>query len=220
MLAMLISMSVNAAPKAITGNVRVIDGDTLEHVQTGEKIRLKGIDAPESDQLCTNTSGHQIACGLDSTAILTQLIGQGTVYCEQQDIDAYQRWIATCWNEQQIQINAYMVQKGYALAFRKYDTTYVSLERHARKLQLGLWQFSFISPWEHRAQERKAQLASAARPVDQSCVIKGNISRDGRKLYHLPNTRHYEITSIRIEQGERYFCSEKEALDNGWQKAR
>ena len=34
----------------VTGPARVIDGDTLE-VQ-GERIRLDGIDAPESRQLC------------------------------------------------------------------------------------------------------------------------------------------------------------------------
>ncbi len=34
----------------ITGKPRVIDGDTLEIA--GERIRLHGVDAPESEQTC------------------------------------------------------------------------------------------------------------------------------------------------------------------------
>ena len=53
----------------------------------------------------------------------------------------------------------------------------------------------------------------------QSCNIKGNISIDtGNKLYHLPGMKDYEITIIsRI--GERWFCTESEAIASGWKKA-
>ncbi len=58
---------------------------------------------------------------------------------------------------------------------------------------------------------------SAAKP---GCIIKGNISvATGKKLYHLPGMRNYEVTIIDLAKGERWFCSEAEAQANGWIKA-
>lgn len=52
------------------------------------------------------------------------------------------------------------------------------------------------------------------------CVIKGNISQNnGKRLYHVPGMEDYDITSIRPEYGERYFCSEAEAQAAGWVRA-
>src|SRR3972149_85651 len=51
------------------------------------------------------------------------------------------------------------------------------------------------------------------------CSIKGNISMEGEKIYHLPGMSFYEKTKISSEYGERWFCSEEEALANGWRKA-
>lgn len=53
-----------AAPahaERIIGDARVVDGDTLE--VSGTRIRLFGIDAPESKQQCANASKQQYACG-------------------------------------------------------------------------------------------------------------------------------------------------------------
>jgi hypothetical protein len=53
-----------------------------------------------------------------------------------------------------------------------------------------------------------------------SCNIKGNISIDTqKKLYHLPGMKDYQITAISPEKGERWFCTESEAIANGWKKA-
>jgi cold shock CspA family protein len=52
------------------------------------------------------------------------------------------------------------------------------------------------------------------------CVIKGNISIEtGNKLYHLPSMEDYESTVIDPAMGERWFCSESEAIANGWRRA-
>ncbi len=60
-------------------------------------------------------------------------------------------------------------------------------------------------------------ITSVAKP---GCVIKGNISvATGKKLYHLPGMRNYEATIIDPTKGERWFCSEAEAIANGWIKA-
>ena len=52
------------------------------------------------------------------------------------------------------------------------------------------------------------------------CSIKGNISLEtGNKVYHVPGAEDYESTVIDRSKGERWFCTESEALANGWHKA-
>lgn len=52
------------------------------------------------------------------------------------------------------------------------------------------------------------------------CVIKGNISKSGERIYHVPGQRYYDVTVISPERGERWFCSEAEARRAGWRKAK
>ncbi len=60
-------------------------------------------------------------------------------------------------------------------------------------------------------------ITSIAKP---GCTIKGNISiNTGNKLYHLPGMEDYESTVINSGSGERWFCTESEAIANGWRKA-
>ena len=52
------------------------------------------------------------------------------------------------------------------------------------------------------------------------CEIKGGISLDsGEKIYHLPGQESYKDRVIRPQYGERWFCTELDAIANGWQKA-
>ncbi len=56
--------------------------------------------------------------------------------------------------------------------------------------------------------------------VTQVCSIKGNISiSSGNKLYHLPGMEDYATTNIEAIHGERWFCTEAEAISEGWRKA-
>ena len=52
------------------------------------------------------------------------------------------------------------------------------------------------------------------------CVIKGNISSSGERIYHVPGQRYYDKTLINEHQGERWFCTEQEAMAAGWRKAK
>jgi len=52
------------------------------------------------------------------------------------------------------------------------------------------------------------------------CDVKGNISfNSGEKIYHIPGPNFYYDTKISPEYGERWFCTEQEAIANGWRKA-
>jgi len=52
------------------------------------------------------------------------------------------------------------------------------------------------------------------------CNIKGNIAFDsGEKIYHIPGGEYYSDTIINTSYGERWFCTEAEAIANGWRKS-
>ena len=57
--------------KEISGNAQIIDGDTIKI--NSKKIRLHGIDAPETKQKCTKDS-KKWNCGLESTRFLKNLV--------------------------------------------------------------------------------------------------------------------------------------------------
>lgn len=62
---------------------------------------------------------------------------------------------------------------------------------------------------------RRWQEAGSKAPGN--CPIKGNINREGKRIYHTPwGDRFYERTRINEKKGERWFCSEKEALEAGF----
>ncbi len=64
-------------------------------------------------------------------------------------------------------------------------------------------------------------LVSRAADGHGGCLIKGNISiNTGEHIYHVPGQMFYEQTVISPQYGERWFCSEAEAIAAGWRKAR
>ena len=54
----------------------------------------------------------------------------------------------------------------------------------------------------------------------QDCNIKGNVSTQGKRIYHMPGQRYYDETSISSSHGERWFCSEAEARAAGWRRSK
>ncbi|MYE10509.1 MAG: hypothetical protein F4X99_02370 [Gammaproteobacteria bacterium] len=63
--------------------------------------------------------------------------------------------------------------------------------------------------------------SDARLPVgDLACVIKGNVSSSGERVYHVPGQRYCDATRISARKGERWFCSEAEARRAGWRRAR
>jgi endonuclease YncB( thermonuclease family) len=139
-----------AAHADVGGRASVIDGDTLE--VHGERVRLFGIDAPESRQLCT-VAGQPYRCGQQAALALADYLAQRTVRSEERDRDRYGRIVAVCFvGEEDVQ--AWLVEQGWALAFRRYSTDYVGEEDAARAARRGIWRGTFEAPWEWRAARR------------------------------------------------------------------
>ena len=202
---------IGCAP-AEAAPIRVIDGDTI--VFHGEKLRLEGIDAPELGQRCSDAAGKKWACGQETKARLAALTSLGKVTCSGNSHDAYGRRIATCFVSGR-NINADLVRSGHALAFRRYSLRYDAEELDARLARRGVWSGNFEMPWDYRA--RRWQVARQQAP--DGCPIKGNISVNGR-IYHAPWSPHYSRTRINEAAGERWFCSEAEAIAAGWRAPR
>ena len=76
---LLLPLLGSADTTIIGGAARVIDADTLE--VKGERVRLQGIDAPETRQMCERASGILYPCGLAATRALHERIGDGNVSC-------------------------------------------------------------------------------------------------------------------------------------------
>jgi endonuclease YncB( thermonuclease family) len=132
--------------QTITGQASVIDGDTIEiH---GTRIRLHGIDAPESGQACT-TQGKTYRCGQQAAFALADKIKGGAVECRKKDLDQYGRIVARC-SVRDEDINGWMVAQGWALAYRQYSMDYVGQEARAKNLKLGIWQGEFEVPSDWR----------------------------------------------------------------------
>jgi endonuclease YncB( thermonuclease family) len=124
---------------------RVVDGDTLAIGAT--KVRLEGIDAPETDQVCLNAGGLRWTCGIHARDQLAAHIAGRDIKCSSHGVDAYRRTLATCHLAGE-DVNAWMVQQGWALAYVKYSSAYLLLhvEEDAQANQRGLWKGAFIPP--------------------------------------------------------------------------
>lgn len=193
---------------AATEQVRVIDGDTLSIGAV--TYRLHGIDAPEVGQRCSLPSGKSWQCGRAALDRLEALVAGKHVTCSSREQDGYGRTIGVCYAGS-TEINQQLVLDGLAWAFRKYSTDYVAEEDRARSARLGVWQAATDPAWIYR----EKRWADGASKAPDGCPIKGNISRNGR-IYHAPWSPWYTRTKVSPNKGERWFCSEAEAVKAGW----
>ena len=212
-LAAILTLLPAVALADITGTASVIDGDTIEiH---GQRIRLFGIDAPESGQTCLR-DGQPWRCGQQAGLALAEKIGRASVRCEERDRDRYGRIVAVCFT-QGVDLNRWLVANGLAMAYRRFSLAYVDEEGAAQASRLGIWRGEFVPPWEWRGGKR---LVAQDIPKPMDCPIKGNISSKSERIYHVPGGQYYDRTKIDTLKGERWFCSEEEAQAAGWRRAR
>ena len=215
LVAVALAGCTNVEAQELTGRASIIDGDTIEIA--GERIRIWGVDAPESGQTCVR-GGQEWRCGQRSALALSSWIGPRALACMEQDRDRYDRSVANCSVGSQ-DVGEWLVRQGWAIEYTQYsDGRYQVAEQAARGAGLGVHAGSFTPPWEWRRQQPPAPAPQSAPSTD--CQIKGNISRDGDRIYHQPGMRSYANTRINEADGERWFCSEEEARAAGWRAPR
>lgn len=148
------------APPA-RGVAIVNDGDSI--TLSGQRVRLRGIDAPEYSQTCSR-GGKQYACGREARASLQALISSRAVICEGGEMDRYGRLLGEC-RTGQTDLNAAQVAAGWAISFGGYQ----SEETEAKRKKLGLWSGEFDRPGDWRATH-----GHATEPSHDFLTVLGN----------------------------------------------
>jgi len=217
--------AVLTAQQAFSGVGRAKDGDSL--TVGGREVRLYGIDAPEWAQTCKEDC-REWACGKVAAEELSTLVTGKDVSCVAVDTDQYHRTVAQCTVDG-TDVNRAMVARGFAVAYRRYSSAYVSAEESARVNRRGLWAGAFELPSLYRVDERgsartehvprRARVhVSSPREAfvarSSGCLIKGNRGSHGW-IYHLPGMPYYDRTNP-----EEWFCTEAQARAAGYRRAR
>lgn len=138
--------------------VSISDGDTFTCLTDRNdqlKVRMAGIDAPESAQPYGNKSKQK----------LSSLIGSEFVKLTVQDKDQYGRYVARVTRLDGVDVNAEMVRAGAAWVYRQYnkDRSMLVYESEAKSRKLGLWSLGpreQTPPWEWRKEKRSGSVFS------------------------------------------------------------
>ncbi len=197
----------------------VVDGDTIDVLINGQELRVRyiGIDTPE-----TVDPRRPVECfGREASDRNRQLVEGRSVGLERDvsETDQYGRLLRYVWVGGEM-VNAVLVEEGYATATAfppdvKYADLFASLQGQAREAGRGLWS-ACATPEPPLEADGPCDFSGSNEPV-----IKGNISvHTGEKIYHVPGGEYYDDTVIDEAKGERWFCTETEAVAAGWRKSK
>lgn len=204
--------------------VKVVDGDTIDVSinSTVKRIRLIGINTPE-----TVDPRKLVECfGVEASNKAKLLLSGKKVILEndssQGEKDKYGRLLRYVFLEDGTNFNLTMIKEGYAYEYTynlpyKYQAEFKKAQKEAETTKAGLWSSTcngkntpvIISPTN----------TIQTNGSSGSCTIKGNINSKREKIYHTIGCGSYNKTMINKSQGERWFCSEEEAVNAGWRKA-
>ncbi len=146
---------------AVYGVTKVINGDTL--LMGGRYLRIYGIDAPESNQTCSDGKGRAYRCGQEAARWLKSWISGHELECHVIKQDSKGNMVATCALGQ-YDIGAALVNAGWAVADPKQSNIYFPYEQQARENGRGLWQGQFYKPWDWREIQSKKPKIKVIKP--------------------------------------------------------
>lgn len=221
----IIEPKVNPAIGKAYEVARVVDGDTIDVSIDGkvERLRLIGINTPE-----TVDPRKPVECfGTEASNKAKTLLSGKKVILEsdssQGERDKYDRLLRYVFLEDGTSFNLLMVKEGYAYEYTydlpyKYQTSFKQAQKEAEVNKAGLWGDTCNgknTPITTNSSSGSTQTDGSSGP----CTIKGNINSKKEKIYHVIGCGSYNKTTIDESAGERWFCSEQEAIDAGWRKA-
>jgi endonuclease YncB( thermonuclease family) len=223
-----------AGAAEIAGVPKIREADQIQIGNT--RIRLGGIDAPSTDQLCLNTDGERWTCGVAARDELIKRFGGKSWTCQTRTVDRRGRTVARCQADGE-DVQKWLTSNGWALAYARMSRDYEADEKTAREAKAGMWQGTFIAPWDWRVRNKKTAVLGTASPPDHAnaillasasgsvapspdCTIKGNVNRSGECIYHRPTSRWYAKIEMRISKGTRWFCSVADAEAAGCRETR
>lgn len=119
-------------------------------------VWLKGIDAPDPNQTCLTASNIEWDCGSTAASVLADLISSGPITCDGQANATGDMIFAICRDNEGTNLNAWLVEFGWAVVKGNEETELGELEAIARREQRGIWATRFEMPWDWR-QERESE---------------------------------------------------------------
>lgn len=191
---------VRIVASAIVGQVvGVTDGDTVTVLDANNeqhKIRIEGIDAPESRQ----------AYGTRAKQALSDKVFGKRIHVVWKERDRYKRILGWVYVGDRL-INKELLQEGWAWHYKQYskDPDLANAEETARNSGKGLWADPHpIAPWEFRRNPAASppvvrNLEPPALPQTQAATVY--VTRTGSK-YHIDGCRHLSKSKIPISLGE------------------
>lgn len=199
--------------------VGVADGDTitvLDATKTQHRVRLNGIDAPETGQPFSTVSKQH----------LSDLVFGQAVTVVGSKRDRYGRLVGTVIVGT-TNANLEQLRAGFAWYYREYASDvapenrpiYEAAEANARAGRVGLWRDPApVAPWAHRNPSAVSPTAGVPRGLVSAPVAGGRvIGNRNSHIYHVPGCRSYNDVA---ERNRIYFSSEAEAQAAGFRKAR
>ena len=216
--------------------ISVVDGDTIKINYNGNttSVRLIGVNTPETVDPRTT-----VECfGTEASNYLKEMLEGTKVSLEidntQTDRDKYDRLLRYVYLDGKdvgldIITNGYGYEYTYDVPYSK-QTDYKAAQKTAENNKKGLWADGVCVESQSESSNDSQQTTTSPTPSTtatptntnnaDNCVIKGNISYSGERIYHVPGQQYYDETKIDTSAGERWFCSEEEALAAGWRKSK
>ena len=205
--------------------VKVVDGDTIDVSINGtvERIRLIGINTPE-----TVDPRKSVECfGVEASNKAKSLLSGKKVILEsdisQGERDKYERLLRYVFFEDGTSFNLLMIKEGYAYEYTydtpyKYQAEYRTAQKEAETNKSGLWG-NVCNGETTQPVVTSPMTTTQTGGGSDTCTIKGNIGSGGEKIFHVIGCGSYNKTIIDESKGEKWFCSEQEAISAGWRKA-
>jgi len=203
--------------------VRIIDGDTFE-IEGGQKVRMIGIDTPESvhpDKLKNTEFG-------EAASNYTKKLLEGKNVSLVKDVsetDKYGRLLRYVYLEDGTFVNELLVREGYAKVATyppdvKYAEVFIAAERYARENSKGLWAYDGTEPVQGNAGEYvqetigKYVKEAAEEPGQGNMEEYMYVASVNSNMYHLPACRYAKDI---LEKNLLKFKNRADAESNGYE---
>ena len=206
---------VNAS--SITAKViGVTDGDTVKVLAEGNrqiKIRLYGVDAPESHQPYGSRSRRYVSDAVYGKTVQIEVTGN----------DKYGRTLGIITTPDGKNLNRNLIANGMAWVYAQYCTRtectdMTRAEKEARTKKIGLWADKTpIAPWEFRRGVRPTSQTGSSFG-DDITIVKADTAYHGNrssKVFHAPGCRHYTCKNCTVT-----FKSRDAAIKAGYKPCR
>jgi micrococcal nuclease len=203
----LVVISLAHATNEITGKVvGITDGDTITVLQdkTSYKIRLYGIDCPESHQ----------DFGIKAKQFTSDLVYGKQVKAVQMDIDRkFGRTVGIVYIGD-LCVNDQIIKNGLAWVYQRYCDTpickdWLKLEQQARSSKIGLWSHpNPIPPWDFRKGHKASSQPASTHDQSDVAGYHGNVNS---KVFHQPTCKDYNCKNCTV-----VFNSREEVVSQGY----